>query len=390
MKRSKNTISAKVVMKPHSEAKVQFYQKYLEKHLKIMSYAEFAHEIHIYDLFCGRGIYEDGKKGSPIRAYETICKVRRVCPLNKPIVLHLNDRNKKCIETVRNYIQSHYNEKAKPCDIVYTNKDASELLTDMTRHTSYGRWNDGVVNVFFIDPYGYKVIRREFLEKLLRLGSGEILLFLPVSFMQRFTRHAFSDDATPGTLPLKNFLTSYFPSDHPMCMGNTIDIQQYIDYLTEAFSCGGRFYTTSYPIERNSHNLFALFFFSTNLFGYEMVLEQKWKMIDEWGFGFHQQDGQTDMFREEFKNERIKEMLELLRVRLIDRIAHGCSNEEIYNLTIKSGFIPTQAKDILRQIQDKGHLQVYDSDLGKLDKKRNRFFIGYRAIKEHKYWFNLV
>lgn len=388
MKRSKNTISAKVVMKPHSEAKVQFYQKYLEPHLLIMLRAKFAHEIHIYDLFCGRGIYEDGKKGSPIRAYETICKVRRVCPLNKPIVLHLNDRNKKCIETVRNYIQSHYNEKAKPCDIVYTNKDASELLTDMTRHTSYGRWNNGVVNVFFIDPYGYKVIRREFLEKLLRLGSGEILLFLPVSFMQRFTRHAFSDDATPGTLPLKNFLTSYFPSDHPMCMGNTIDIQQYIDYLTEAFSCGGRFYTTSYPIERNSHNLFALFFFSTNLFGYEMVLKQRWKMIDQWGFGFHQQDSQTDLFKDEFKKERIKELMEQLRVRLIDIISRGCSNKDIYNLTIRSGFIPKQAKDILRQIQNNGMLQIVDSDTGEIEERTNRFFIEYKT--EHKYWFNLV
>ena len=64
----KTKISAKDVMKPHSEAKVLFYQKYLDIKLMILVCAHFTREIHIYDLFCGRGIYADGKKGSPIRA----------------------------------------------------------------------------------------------------------------------------------------------------------------------------------------------------------------------------------------------------------------------------------------------------------------------------------
>lgn len=68
---AKKMTSAKDVMKPHSEAKVNFYQKYLEIKLLIVSSTKFVKEVHVNDLFCGRGVYADGKTGSAIRAYVT-------------------------------------------------------------------------------------------------------------------------------------------------------------------------------------------------------------------------------------------------------------------------------------------------------------------------------
>ena len=56
----------------HSKAKVDFYKKYLEKYLGILFQSTYIEEINIYDLFCGIGIYENGKKGSPIVAFECI------------------------------------------------------------------------------------------------------------------------------------------------------------------------------------------------------------------------------------------------------------------------------------------------------------------------------
>ena len=290
--------SAKDEMKPHSEAKVNFYQKYLETHLLILSCVRFVKEIHIYDLFCGRGVYKDGKTGSAIRAFETIRYVREQRPSDKRIVLHLNDKNKKFIEAVREYIESHYPNE-HPCEVIYSSEDAMRILQQIASMPWFGKRN--VHNVFFIDPYGYKEIKKDFLRQLLSPMTSEILLFLPISFMQRFTGHAISSKVTPGAMPLRNFITSFFPVGHPMRTGDEIDVQQYIEYLTEAFSFGGEYYTTSYPIERSSQNQFALFFLSTNLMGFEKVLEMKWKMVDACGFGFHLPEVQIGMFDEQFE-----------------------------------------------------------------------------------------
>ena len=144
--------NAKSVMLPHSLAKVEFYQRYLELYLIILSAAEFSTEINIYDLFCGRGEYDDGNLGSAIRAYETIMKVRREHPTKKPkpIILHLNDKNKAFVNNVQQYISSHYGSEPAPCKIVYSNQDAFELLEEIKEKKLKKQRGTGIVNFFFI------------------------------------------------------------------------------------------------------------------------------------------------------------------------------------------------------------------------------------------------
>lgn len=377
---SKKRTSAKDVMKPHSEAKVNFYQKYLEIKLKILSSVDFVREVHVYDLFCGRGVYADGKTGSAIRAYETIRKVRQERPSDKRIVLHLNDKCKRHIESVREYIASHYPDE-HPCEVIYACRDAGQMLSQLADRSWYGRAVRGVLNVFFIDPYGYKEIRREFLEHLMSSGDSEILLFMPISFMHRFTRHAFSRGATPGTIPLRMLISEFFPSGHPM-RTEVLDVKQYISYLTEAFACGGRFYTTSYPIERNSHAQFALFFFSTSLFGYEKVLHMKWQMMDQFGFGFHQSSPQTVLFEDFFRQERLSEMQEAFRVKLTAYMRQARTNGDLYKFAVRNGFLPKHVNEIFREWQEAGLLEIVDLTTGEVLAKHNMFKIEYKAMRK--------
>lgn len=380
--------SAKDEMKPHSEAKVNFYQKYLEIKLKILSSVDFVKEVHVYDLFCGRGVYADGKTGSAIRAYETIRKVRQERPSDKRIVLHLNDKCKHHIESVRKYISLHYPDE-HPCEVVCTSCDAGQMLRQLADRSWNGKAVRGVLNVFFIDPYGYKEIRREFLEHLMSSGDSEILLFLPISFMHRFTRHAFSEEVTLGAIPLRNFISEYFPSDHPI-RTEELDVMQYIAYLTQAFSCGGRFYTTSYPIERNTHDQFALFFFSTSLFGYEKVLHMKWQMMDQFGFGFHQHSLQSILFEDYFKQERLREMSEAFRVKLTAYMNQSRTNGDLYKFAVSNGFLPKHVNDIFREWQEAGMLEIVDLTTGEIIEKQNMFKIEYKAMRNPSLRFEYV
>jgi len=388
---ARDKTSSKDVMKPHSEAKVRFYQKYLDTHLQILSSIRFAKEIHIYDLFCGRGIYKDGKKGSAILAYETIREVREKRPSNKKIVLHLNDKKRAHIEAVRNYIETHYDDETKPCEVQYTTEDADNMLASLASEDWKGKRKECIMNVFFIDPYGYKQIKREFLELLMDYGYTEILLFLPISFMHRFTRHAFSPEATPGTVPLRKLIVSFFPETHPMRIGTEMDVQTYIDYLTEAFSCDGKFYTTSYPIERNENNQFALFFFSTSIFGYEQVMNLKWKMIDSWGFGFHLPEIQGNLFGQMFRQERLNEITEMFRTKLLSFMSGAeLTNGELYVFTVENGYLPKHAKDVLRDLQKSGHLQIMDIETGALERRKNQFRVDYDGYRKPSYLFKLI
>ena len=69
--------SAKDIMLAHSKAKVDFYQAYLTRYLSVMSVTPYLNTINIFDVFCGRGEYADGGLGSPIRAIQTIIKIKQ-------------------------------------------------------------------------------------------------------------------------------------------------------------------------------------------------------------------------------------------------------------------------------------------------------------------------
>lgn len=65
-------IDAKKTIQIHSKSKVDFYKTYLERYVSMLCQLKYIHHIRIYDVFCGMGIYEDGGKGCPVVAFNTI------------------------------------------------------------------------------------------------------------------------------------------------------------------------------------------------------------------------------------------------------------------------------------------------------------------------------
>lgn len=88
-------------IKPHTEAKLQFYTKYLQRYLEILLRVSHIEKINIYDMFCGEGIYSDGNTGSAIRAVDAIWQSQSSNIQNSAINLHLNDLNKKKTDKLR-------------------------------------------------------------------------------------------------------------------------------------------------------------------------------------------------------------------------------------------------------------------------------------------------
>lgn len=360
----------------HSLAKVQFYETFLNKYLRMLLSMPSVDEVNIYDVFCGRGVYENGTEGSSLRALSIINQILSEKKHAPQVTLHLNDICEVHTQSVRNAINQK--NEISYCDLQITNINAEQLmqsLADQWRISHHYKCR----NILFIDPYGYKTINPQVLRSLVMDCHADILLFLPVSFMYRFTEYAFHEDATMGAKPIRAFIESFFPDEHPIRRAG-LGVQQYINYLTEAFSFNHQCYSASYHIERNDHNYFSLFYMSQSLMGFEKVIEAKWELDEQNGCGFQLPPKMRDLFEEQWKYERQKEMYQKLQLLLTGLFTSACSritNATIYKFVLQHEFLPRHAKLILAEMQKNGYLECYKMDTGEQAPK-GTFYLNYR------------
>lgn len=380
--------NSKKTMLAHSRAKVEFYEKYLERYLPILSLSKYVRSINIYDVFCGRGVYDNGGEGSPVRALKAIVDAKQKFPSDTSIILHLNDYDERNIESVRQYIAKEVPGYNQYCDVHFSHEDAEDLLDSMARWLSSTKNYER--NLLFIDPYGYKTIHKDLIDKLMSNGRTEIILFLPVSFMHRFKGYALEADSE-AIAPLRKFTEDFFPKGHPMRnVDEEMSVYDYIAYLKKAFTYEGRYHTTSYRIEREKGKFFALFFMTSNMLGFEKILEVKWTLDEDDGNGFvlSKVSTQPSLFEDYFAEQKKNEHSKRLSGYLIDYLKDSHTNGELYTFVLQRGYLCKHATEILKQLQDEGQLEVVDISTGKPARKGS-YYLNYDAVKAPKVIFRL-
>jgi len=363
----------------HSRAKVKFYIDFLARYLKmLLSMGETVDEVHIWDVFCGRGIYENGYKGSAIKALETIHRVQKETKSKVSVTLHLNDIKREHTNAIKEYNK----DKTWLCNIEYSNEDASDWMKTKAELWK-GNKNYKIRNILFIDPYGYKQINRDILERLVVSGHADVLLFLPISFMYRFTEYAIEEDANSGALPLRALIEQLFDTNHPIRNGENMNVHQYIDYLTEAFRFGKKCYATNFSLERDKRNYFALFYMSKSLMGFEKIVEAKWEIDELNGCGFSLPKRMREIFEEEWAFERKNELYNQLYILLVGILSSGeeVTNATIYEKVLEQGFLPKHAKLVLEELQNQGLLLCIKKDTGEEAPKKS-FYLHYKYYRK--------
>lgn len=374
---AKKKESAKDVMYPHSAAKLKYYQSYLKRYLPVLRLAEFADCINIFDVFCGTGIYKDGTKGSPILAYEAIKESYYTHHQTKqltPVGLYVNDLVKDKIEGVEFFFQSVSADKY--CNLGFYNKNAETFLSQIT--TFVNKESTKVRNLVLIDPYGYKGICRKQISDLLKKKNTEVILFLPVSQIYRFTGKIVSDEDYE-IKALKDFIDSFFPSqNHPVRNNKVANELEFIDYIKEALSFDSKFYSASYYLQRDDKNhYYAMFFISPNIYGLQKMLEVKWNLNEETGEGF-EQPKPVGLFDDQFKAEKKAEIYNGLKSKLTEYISsnNGINNNQLYEFSLKNMFLPKHTNEVLRELQNNNKIEVLDVNSNKKARK-NSFYQDY-------------
>lgn len=311
----------KKVVLPHSKAKLDLYKSYLNEYLPILGHSKYVDAINIFDIFCGTGIYDDGNLGSPLIAaaciadYELYFEQRG--KLSKPVKLFINDYDKSKVSSVSQIIDALH---LKNCTVTPFNKDASDMFDVVSEKIN--SFPSRERSLVFIDPYGYSKIDKNKLYNVLKRKRSEVILFLPVAHMKRFTEEALTDYEKKAYENLRKFILAFFDEESKVLSAEKLDIFDYIEELRKAFSFNSQFYTASYYIERNKANYYALFFIGHHIYGLEKFIEAKWKN-DSLGQGFNQGKDQNSLFGntlvEYDKNISIVNLEKLFRKLLEDK-----------------------------------------------------------------------
>jgi three-Cys-motif partner protein len=347
----------------HSVVKVRLLGRYLERYLTIMSNVSYNEKIHIYDLFCGEGEYENNGEGSPLVILRTIKDlnssgiIRRPLP---PIECQFNDIDTKKVLKAKKAAEAKQLIDESIVKVEYTSEDYQEEIKKLTDLFPKMKKEKAFV---FIDPYGYKHIRASDIKGLLIANNAEVLLFLPTQFMYRFDQNG-----TPESLI--DFIDELVKYEN---WKENDSVWMFIDQLKNGFRrfLGTEYFVDTFTIQKDANTVFCLFFFSSHIRGFEKMLEAKWEIDREEGKGWEYNSSGLSLFFDQRTNpleEKLKFFLQQPR-----------TNGEIYEFTLHSGFLPTHTVEVFNSWQKKGILTV-ELPGGKMARKGS-FYISYDNYK---------
>ncbi len=215
----------------------------------------------------------------------------------------------------------------------------------------------------FIDPYGYKDIKVASIKSLLRAKKSEVLLFLPTQFMFRFEKQG-----TPECLI--DFISELMPIEQWPVSETGID---FIVSLKEAFRnfLGNEYYVDSFIITREKNQFFCLFFFTSHIYGFDRMLDAKWKIDEQEGRGW-QSESENSLFNQIEKRANTFKF----EKKLIDFIKTEKTNSQLYEFTLQNGHLPSHTNEILMKLQANDKLNVFKSDGTKA--RKSSFYVNYQ------------
>lgn len=349
----------------HSEVKVRLLSEYLKRYLNIIANDGFTQKIKIYDLFCGEGIYENDGEGSPLVIMRAVKELHfvNVAKLNKipSIDCYFNDIDSKKVKKVENAIKEKSLYYSDYGNLEFDKLDYQNAVKKLQNNLTLNKTEKAFI---FIDPYGYKHIKASDIKTLLLNGNSEVLLFLPTQFMYRF-------DANGTPEALKDFIEEIVEYKD---WKESDNVWNFIEQLRNAFAnyLGNRFFVDTFTIQKDPQTVFCLFFFSSHIKGFEKMLEAKWKIDNEEGKGWEYNEKQIGLFVTQKTNPLEKKLIDFL-------IDNQRTNAEIFEFTLRCGFLPTHTVDVFKSLQENGKLIVESKTGEKL--RKGSFYIAYKYFK---------
>ncbi len=346
----------------HSEIKVKLLKTYLEMYVNILTLSKFVKKVSVFDLFCGEGVYKNNKEGSPIIILKLLNELSKKYNTNITFDCFFNDKENSKIENLKTEVNNLSIKNHLINNIIFSNENYDDIKNSFYT----GDTNKANKRFIFIDPYGYKDISVIDIEKYLSDGNTEVLLFLPTHFMYRFEKK--------GTPPiLHKFLKEAIPNIENLNSSTGVEfIHKIRDGL--GLKLKDKHYVDTFIISREKNEFFALFFFTSHLYGFEKFLEAKWNIDSEQGRGWSPNLAR-DLFSQLEERANIDDFENKLKLFLsIER-----SNIEVHKFTIENRHLVKHTNQLLKNWQNKNELII--NFTAELKGKKGAFYINWENVK---------
>ncbi|HET8735740.1 MAG TPA: three-Cys-motif partner protein TcmP [Pricia sp.] len=247
-------------------------------------------------------------------------------------------------------------------DIHFSSRDYKDYLIGLNKKLFELKNSKAFV---FIDPYEYKHVKISHIQELMANSNTEVLLWLPTQFMYRF-----ETNGTPTAL--KDFIEELVPYDK---WDSSNSIWVFVEQLKQGFqnAMGSGFFVDHFTLQKDKNAVFCLFFFTSHIRGFEKMLESKWKIDTEQGKGWNYNSGQQSLFSDQKTN-----VLEENLIFFMDKTPRV--NGEVYEFTLRQGFLPKHTNEILYNWQQSKRIDVLLTDGTKARNKA--FYISYSNYKK--------
>ncbi|MEN9610008.1 MAG: hypothetical protein RLZZ628_822 [Bacteroidota bacterium] len=354
----------------HSEAKVNLLGEYLKAYLPIITYAGFTKQIHLYDLFCGEGIYENQGEGSPLVLLKTVRDFYANYtgkPMIPKINFYFNDIEVDKIEKLKNVIEAKQLYQKQWGELHFSTERYEDKLPQVISHikTLNGKKEKAFL---FIDPYDYKSIRASQIKDLM-CKESEVLLWQPTQFMYRF-----AENGTPQALI--DFLSEIMEY---MQWKNVQSIWDFIHQITDGFRnyLGSDYYIDTFSIKKDAQTTFCLYFFTSHPVGFMKMLETKWRIDEENGQGWDYRMDNMDIGL--FGGQKPMPQTNRLKQKLILFLKNRSTyNGEIFQFASRNGFLPKHTAEVLKILDSEKRLKVIKNDT---KAQKNTFYVTMNAFE---------
>ena len=307
----------------HSQEKLLVYEKYLEAYLSVLTNQTHYGRIFIWDIFAGRGKDDKGTKGSALVAAEIIKNFRD--KKKKDIRLFLNELDENNYEQLKKYIEPH-----KAFTEVYQTEGENFLnkINQVFKNKNYS-----ILNLFFIDPYGYTQYKTETLKELFNLKNSEYLIFIPTNHIYRFA------NALKKNNPAAKFLENLGIENKDFK-----NAEDFTKKLEDNFKKVAKTdFVYSYKIENKQapSSFHHLFFITKHITGAEKFLGVKDKVKDSLA-----QYQQLTLFDNLDKEDEIKSYIKDWK-----------DNHQVYEWGIKNKLLSENINPILKKLESEKKLE---------------------------------
>jgi len=323
-----------------TKLKIKVLAKYIKGYYPklLLSFKKCA----IIDLFSGPG-KSGNNLGSPLQAIEQAkyilqSPILKNMPETPKIYFFFNDINSEYTKNLQEELSKIQSELPKNIIYKVTNYDYKEILPKLIQWLKENR----IPSFIFLDPFTYSQISVSDLKELIDLPHVEIMLFIPISHVYRFS----------GSEPLKNnekHRTRKFLEEYTMS-----GVKKYKNYLELLYDIRKKLLNelrTDYvrPVLLNTGaQKNALIFITKHRKGMILMNKTSLSLSSDGYSNISSSTNQLSLFDNTFHNTQFQNF----KNSLIEKIK-SCSlktNEEIVEYTIKEGYLPKHAKEILLEL----------------------------------------